>query len=223
MKRLLTFDQLNELSNWNQVKFIIDLMWNDIKKLVNEESYIENHFDSSTMISFTYSKDGLTQEQIDDKLKKIEKITKKYYNSLLHLNIILSKLRTFNYNNTITIYIKNLHTKRVKPKKYIYHCSDRKNRNSILKDGLIPKQHSESKYKNQQSLVYPPSIFTTNRGLDSVWNTDSDTDLWEINTENLPNKWWYDLNLYKNSVDATKYIMTFEPIPPEFIKHIYTY
>jgi hypothetical protein len=121
----------------------------------------------------------------------------------------------------IKIFIKNIHTKRVKPNKYVYHCSDFKNRNSILEHGLKLTDHSDSNYKHESSLVYPPSIFATNDGKDSIWGFGND-DIWEIDTEKLPNKWWYDLNLYNNGHETIS-IMTFEPIPPKFIKLISEY
>jgi hypothetical protein len=71
MKRLLTFDQLNELSNSNQVKYIVNLIWNDIKKEIkddNELNYNTTHY-SLTYISFKCEK---------YKIPNIKKILKKY-------------------------------------------------------------------------------------------------------------------------------------------------
>jgi hypothetical protein len=151
MKRLLTFDQLNELSNWNQVGFIIDLLWNEIKKEIGEEDHRTKHYTSYSYLIFNCEK---------DKIGKIEKIIKKYTKKLLNLNTLISGKVQFDiHDSEARIIIKNLHTKRVKPNKIIYHCSNSKNRNSILEYGLKLTDHSESNYKNKLNLIYPTFYF----------------------------------------------------------------
>ena len=69
-------------------------------------------------------------------------------------------------------------------------------------------------------LYYPPTIFVALEPT-GHYNGLLGDDVWEIDTTNLKNKWWEDLNFYRH-LDPQKrkidYVMTFEPIPPENIK-----
>jgi hypothetical protein len=195
MKRLLTFDQLNELSNWSLVRSYLDKMWNEIIKI---DSFIEKncrremyHNENYSVLEFKYPVKFET---------KIEKIIKKHIKDFETIDIHATYSFTKFFEpgmSRCSVIIKNKYTKRVKPNKYIYHCSLPENRESILKNGLTPKQHSESKdYFGMKTLTYSSSIFATNSSIDDVWK--SNRDVWKIDTENLPNKWWYDLNLYSS-------------------------
>lgn len=215
MKRLLTFDQLNELSNWSLVKSYLDKMWSEISKI---DSFIENnckremfHNDNYSVLEFKYP------VKFETKIEKIiKKHTKELENNNIHISYSFTKFIEPGMSRC-SIIIKNKYTKRVKPNKYIYHCSPLENRESILKNGLIPKRHSESKdYKQMNVLTYSPSIFATNSSMNDVWK--SNRDVWRIDTENLPNKWWYDLNLYNKYGYGNTAIMTYDPIPPEHLE-----
>ena len=123
---------------------------------------------------------------------------------------------TGNFSYTYIIYCKNLYTSRVKPKAIIYHCSPIENRESILKNGLIPRESKDSKiWSKELDLEYPPAIFAINDS-DSGWYFQSKVDVWGIDTTKIPNKWWEDLNA--TNVVNSKCIMTFEAIPAMYLK-----
>jgi hypothetical protein len=210
MKRLLTFDQLNELSNWSLVRSYLDKMWNEIIELDNYCKREMFHNYNYSLLEFSYP---IKFEN------KIEKILSKYIKELETIDIhsVYTFTKFFEPGMSYCYFtIKNKYTKRVRPNKYVYHCSSIENRESILKNGLIPKKHSDSKnYKNDKSFSYPAAIFATNTGVDNVWRKNT-SDVWKIDTENLSNKWRYDLNLYTNNF--TREIMTYDPIPPEHLE-----
>ena len=213
MKRLLTFDQLNELSNLSLVESYLNKIREEILKIDNSIPIhkLIYHYGTYSFLEFIYP---IIFEN------KIEKILKKYTNKLevidIHISYNLTKTIELNMKRC-TIYIKNKYSKRIKPNRYVYHCSPSENRESILKNGLIPKKHSESKdYKFQKEISYSPAIFATNSGIDGIWK--SQRDVWKIDTKDLPNKWWYDLNFYSKYSRSRDEIMTYEPIPPEHLE-----
>jgi hypothetical protein len=65
---------------------------------------------------------------------------------------------------------------------------------------------------------YPPAVFAT--VLVAGWFKNEGDDIWRIDLAGLKNKWWEDLNFYEHLNPKTrkndiKYLMTFDPIPPE--------
>jgi len=121
---------------------------------------------------------------------------------------------TGEFHHNYIIYCKNLHTVRVKPKGVIYHYSSPEHRESILKNGLLPKESKDSKrWSADADLEYPPVIFAVNDS-DTFWYHQSNVDVWAIDTTKIPNKWWRDIN---NRYGRTDLIMTFDPIPPHAI------
>lgn len=166
----------------------------------------------NTAIGYEY--EIWSKEKIDsDKIKNyIDNLSKKY----LRLNIILShylhgiagSIKHFR----LKICMKSIKIERVKPDEFVYHTSLSKNRKSILKNGLIPKTNE----KWGEDLAYPPAIFAIREGF-QYWRSEigSEKDVWKIDTSNLPNQWWIDLNI--NDGHA---IMTFDPIPPKYLELI---
>lgn len=156
-------------------------------------------------------------------VKRVKNILSQLSKDLLKVNIYMiyylnSSLGHFDLSEVV---FKSLYTQRVSPQRYVYHCSPKENRESIMKNGLIPKGSSESKeWGGLIYLDYPPVIFATNKGGDSVWTWRSGKDLWRIDTQGLNNKWWYDLNFFGNEDYQQKHIMTFEPIPPSHIEMV---
>ena len=148
-------------------------------------------------------------------LNRIINILDKYRIKLLNSNILLSythniKNKKF-YNkyadsNQISVYYKDIYVKRVSPKKYYYHFTDNKNLPSILKNGLIPKSWFNSQWGNLVNKAYPDAIFVSD-----AKNLFFGDTLLRIDTTNISNKWFDDLNM-----EEDRY-MTFEPIPPEAI------
>ena len=129
----------------------------------------------------------------------------------------IEKAKGFTYE--YYMYFKDMHTMEIKPNEKIYHFSPIENRESILKYGLLLKESKNSELWSHDIMwEYPPCIFASNKGTDYGWyyKERDKIDMWEIDTTNLPNKWWHDLNVTPNK----GHIMTFEPIPPQYLKLI---
>lgn len=111
-----------------------------------------------------------------------------------------------------------------KIEKYIWHVSWPKNRQSIFKNGLLPQEFKDSRWSRSPDMYYPPAIFVNNNNSydhwfyldEAIWIPQSvyDQDFWRIDTRNLNNKWFYDLNF--TSDGSTLY--TTDPIPPENLR-----
>jgi len=117
----------------------------------------------------------------------------------------------------INMFVKDLYTKRYFPKRYLYHRTKKSNRESIREKGLEPKEFTSGNWTFESfDLSYPPTIFATETKNGWQWGG---TDVWRIDTKGLRNKWWEDLNFYKNydqrDSDA---VMTFDTIPPNNLK-----
>jgi hypothetical protein len=121
----------------------------------------------------------------------------------------------------IHCFFKDLYTKRFSPPKYLYHVTKKKNRKSIKKNGLIPMEFSKGNWTFESiRLYYPPTIFASLESHGHYHGVLGD-DVWRIDTTNLKNKWWEDLNFYEHEnpkKEEIDYVMTFEPIPPEHLE-----
>jgi hypothetical protein len=116
---------------------------------------------------------------------------------------------------------KRWYEKRVVPERYAYHITFDCYRESILKNGLIPKSCAESRwgFKNDDDQ-YPAMVFANNTDLvdyffyfdDYYESFDSDRwDIWQIDTEVYKGEWFIDLNTCKSGV----HICTAHDIPTE--------
>jgi hypothetical protein len=151
------------------------------------------------------------------KIKKLlEKWTKKFEQNELYFTY---KEGIYNENGRMYYWyeciIKTIKIKRVIPPRYIYHTSPGKNRTSIKENGLIPSDSSKWDIR----LSYPNAIFASIDKND-IWMSNSDKDIWEIDTKGLDNLWYVDTNVNKtyDTVDNDNFIMTFDAIPKEKIK-----
>jgi hypothetical protein len=167
------------------------------------EFFLEPPKATSDIVLFIYN---LKESEI----KYVEKIAKKWQNRLLENNISIrhgvSKSSRSDWQIVYTLIFRNIKTQRVKPKKYVYHfTATEESKNNILKFGLIPKTGV-----NWKNIDYPDAIFAINDESE-LWNGRY---VFRIDTTNLKNKWWYDLNFPIGS----KLIMTFEPIGPEHLE-----
>jgi len=110
------------------------------------------------------------------------------------------------------LYIKSVHTIRVKPQRYVYHFTKPGSADSILKSGLRPSPSSSSAtWSENKTLEYPPAVFAIN-GPFEMWSAGS---ILRIDTHKARCKWWKDLNF-----DAGPAIMTFDPIPADCIEDV---
>jgi hypothetical protein len=94
--------------------------------------------------------------------------------------------------------------------KYFYHKSNPNNRESILKNGLIPKRGEQWL---EDTPIKGKAIFATNSSKEKDWfDSTYDDDVWQIDIFKIPNiKWFLDPNFKwdKNN----KHIYTKHPIP----------
>jgi len=239
MKYLFSFDKINELvKNSNDLKFYVRRILRDIyyvyKINVSDNIRYEDDVNIVTRREPLYKK--LEVNWIPEiHNTQIEKILKKWQLKLLKYDIMMSysssHKQSFDFGEDIfdmipsgnffysyNIYFKNIHTRRIKPLPIIYHFSPKKNRESILRDGLVPqKSNSSDKWKDFPELAYIPCIFAMNRkDLEYGWYhaPKGETDVWEIDTSKIPNIWWEDLNYTKRE----DMIMTFTAIPAKYLK-----
>src|ERR1035437_260083 len=95
--------------------------------------------------------------------------------------------------------------------KYLYHTSSPKNRESIFKNGLIPKKGEEG-YK-----VSGGAIFATNIESAEDLFFGNNGDIWQIDTTKIPNhKWVNDDNFEDDSI----HVYTQQQIPTNALKLI---
>jgi hypothetical protein len=105
------------------------------------------------------------------------------------------------------------------PNKFVYHVSLKTNRESILKNGLLPMAYDISEWTRTSKLRYPDSIFVNNQDdyswwfyiADGMWqdiNIDK-YDIWKINTSQLNNSWFIDENMN----DKGNYLFTNRTYP----------
>ena len=101
----------------------------------------------------------------------------------------------------------------------IYHTSNPIFRNKILSEGLICKGKSETWLSDTQ--IDGKVIFVTNSNLQKDWfDTTYNDDIYEIDTKNLPNKFFHDPNFkYEKN---NKHLITFENIPLKNLKLIWS-
>ena len=211
--RILKFNKfivLNELVK--NVKSVISHIDHICKEVKSIYPYVTFNISENDHLSICKLK--------ETDVKKVEQILSKFKQNLLREDIIIS----FAINNgaaaineiEIGVKFKNIHTKRVFPNRFLYHSTTKENIDSILKNGLIPVSHSDSKeWSKTKGLEYPPAIFVTNSYNPSdVWGIG---DAIKIDTKGLKNKWWEDLN-FSGLGPKSVAIMTFEPIPPSHLK-----
>ena len=109
----------------------------------------------------------------------------------------------------------------VDPKSPLYHATTYKNRESIRKNGLVPKLGIYTKnYTKNKNLGFelPPMVFACQeeRGLYRTYGGD----LWEIDLNKVDVKWYHDPIHYKGTGLKFKWYMTLDSIPPSALRLI---
>ena len=110
----------------------------------------------------------------------------------------------------------------VDPKSPLYHATTYKNRESIRKNGLVPKLGIYTKnYTKNKNLGFelPPMVFACQeeRGLYRTYGGD----LWEIDLNKVDVKWYHDPIHYKDKYQiAVNWYVTLDPIPPSALRLI---
>ena len=199
---IFRWEEFNEfVKNTNLISWYNKQILADVKKIYPEYKHSTDIHDESYLTTFL----EIGETKI---IKNIRNLLMAWQKKLLLYGIYLSLLSYEDYN-TLYFFIKDLYVDRVKPPKYVYHVSDPEHRDSILRYGLLPRPGN----KWHQSLNYPPAIFVS-KNIDSLFFDDDMADIWKIDTENLKNKWWKDLNLTSKNKN---HIMTYEAIPVDNI------
>ncbi len=105
--------------------------------------------------------------------------------------------------------------KEVIPNKIVVHKSNPMFRDKILQDGLNVKTGECYKIYVGYGTKCKPAIFATNSTNKRAWfDSTYDDDVWEINTEMIPDVKWFKDRHYES---RSKHIVTFQDIPREAI------
>lgn len=122
-------------------------------------------------------------------------------------------------NKDFLIENKNSNLVEVKPNRFVYHKSNPYFRELISKQGLLPKEKSETWLTTTK--IDGEVIFATNSDNSEDWfDSPYDDDIYRIDTNNLENKWYRDPNFGSKNKE-NKHIITFEKIPVSSIELIY--
>lgn len=105
--------------------------------------------------------------------------------------------------------------KEVMPNSIVVHKSNPMFREEILKNGLKVKTGECYTIYVGYGTKCKPAIFATNSTKKRAWfDSTYDDDIWEINTEMIPDVKWYKDRHYES---RSKHIVTFQDIPKEAI------
>lgn len=215
------FSLFLEAINQKWYKWFIDKMIEEIKsKLkcsITEEEYPEYLSTDKGIRKFTIKTENkkLLQKIVDKYFKKVES---EYFLSYE----IEDRGEIFDSSKgelILKLKFKKPST-RVKPPKFIYHQTDPSNVVDILKNGLIPKNSSNTSWNTIQ-LKYPNALFFTT-DLNVLFYSKNKVTL-IIDTDELSKsvKFWSDYNMYSDDETKNiKYIMTYSKIPPSAIVNL---
>ena len=105
--------------------------------------------------------------------------------------------------------------KEVTPNNIVIHKSNPMFRDKIMKNGLKVRAGECYKIYVGYGVKCKPAVFATNSTNKRAWfDSTYDDDIWEINTEMIPDVKWYKDRHYES---RSKHIVTFQDIPKEAI------
>ena len=199
--------------NKNNIYFLINKLIQNISENFDDVHVVENEkYHKNNVVYYHLQINPIKPKEIS----KIEKLLKIFI-QIFEKNELYFYFTSKRYNNNglftyvYDCYVKNDKIQRVKPPKFVYHATDKNNRESIYEYGLSPK----SNYRWSNHLWYRPSIFASSN-IDNMFKSGKQYDIWIIDTEKIQNKWYLDLNINKYiGYEHNDYIMTFEHIPPQ--------
>jgi hypothetical protein len=210
---------------------------NIITDIFLEKGYEMKKQTKNPGIRYTYLKD---KEKLDNKkddffeefLKNIPSIEER--DRLIiegitnEINTIPNTKNQFQWmgtRNKIKLLSESVKGKKVKTNKYVYHKSNKVNRNSILSNGLYPSVGDCYKSHMEGEGRCIPAIFATNSENKEEWfDTTWDDDIWKIDTEIANNSWYFDNNfkdMKHPEFGDYKHVVTFEPVYKEALKLIH--
>ena len=103
--------------------------------------------------------------------------------------------------------------KEITPNKVVIHKSNPVWRENILKTGLQASAGECYKTYVGYGVKCKPAIFATNSTNKRAWfDSTYDDDIWEINTEMIPDVKWYKDRHFES---RSKHIVTFQDIPSD--------
>jgi hypothetical protein len=103
------------------------------------------------------------------------------------------------------------------PTSPVYHFSTYKNRESILRQGLIPKIGVYTKnYVSKKNLGFElaPMVFANQEKKNLVYGNDC----WEIDLNKVDAQWYHDPIHHDQSYPKLRYYVSLDPIPPSALK-----
>lgn len=103
------------------------------------------------------------------------------------------------------------------PGRYVFHTSNPIFRDSISREGLVPKGKSEAWLSNTK--IAGKAIFAVDsERQEDAWESGYDDDIYRIDTDGLSNRWYYDPNFGEGS----DRIVTFDPIPKDRVELVHS-
>jgi len=119
----------------------------------------------------------------------------------------------------------NVAANKIVPPQYVYHMSDKKNRNGILQNGLEPSVGDSYKSWTQTEKTIPAIFATITETLNDLTGgiENFQSDIWEIDTLKSKNDWFGDnhFEMLKQYGFKNPHIVTFNRIPPNAIRLVY--
>jgi len=190
-------------------KLVHYFILNTISKIKNINNNIDIEFNFNADIRDDYFSFEIFNN--NSQLKKTEsellKLSKKLSRSGTYLNWVK---RLNPHIIDFKVYFKDVKLNRKTVPKILYHVSNKKNRNSILTNGL--KIMPNINFDFLADLGRPDAIFTSSDL--SFWSAHvSDSDIWKIDTNKIKNKWFKDFNIPHTNIS----FITYENIPKEAI------
>ena len=103
------------------------------------------------------------------------------------------------------------------PGRYVFHTSNPIFRDSISREGLVPKGKSEAWLSNTK--IAGKAIFAVDsERQEAAWDSGYDDDIYRVDTAGLSNRWYYDPNFGEGS----DRIVTFDPIPKDRVELVHS-